>query len=209
MLRILKNLFSTTAIDSSAPFTNLGSMQSTGFDLSLSYDDVTSSGLKYGISANVTRAINEVTELISEFYSASGDRVGSISRTEVGQPLAYFYGRNVLGIFQNDAEVAAHATQDGAAPGRFKYEDINGDGVINDNDRTKIGDPHPDFLFGLNMNFSYKNWDMSMFWNGSIGNDIFDNTALYYESPAFFNSNRSTRVLDAWTPSNPDALILL
>jgi hypothetical protein len=55
------------------------------------------------------------------------------------------------------------------------------------------------------MNFSYKNWDMSMFWNGSIGNDIFDNTALYYESPAFFNSNRSTRVLDAWTPSNPDA----
>ena len=196
---------STTAIDSSAPFTNLGSMQSTGFDLSLSYDDVTSSGLRYGISANVTRAINEVTELISEFYSASGDRVGSISRTEVGQPLAYFYGRNVLGIFQSDAEVAAHASQDGAAPGRFKYEDINGDGVINDNDRTKIGDPHPDFLFGFNMNLTYKNWDMSMFWNGSIGNDIFDNTALYYESPAFFNSNRSTRVLDAWTPSNPDA----
>ena len=77
---------STTAIDSSAPFTNLGSMQSTGFDLSLSYNDVTSSGFRYGISANVTRAINEVTELISDFYSASGDRVGSISRTEAGQP---------------------------------------------------------------------------------------------------------------------------
>ena len=114
---------------------------------------------------------------------------------------------NVLGIFQSDAEVASHASQDGAAPGRFKYEDVNGDGVINDNDRKKIGDPHADFRFGLNVNLAYKNWDMSMFWNGSVGNDIFDNTAtLYYESPiAFFNANRSTKVLDAWTPSNPNA----
>jgi TonB-linked SusC/RagA family outer membrane protein len=199
------NKISTTAIDSSAPFTNLGSMESSGFDLSLSYGDVTSSGVTYNLSANITKSSNEVTELIADSYTGFGDRVGSVSRTEVGEPLAYFYGRNVLGIFQNDAEVAAHATQDGAAPGRFKYEDINGDGVINDNDRTKIGDPHPDFLFGVNLNLAYKNWDLSMFVNGSIGNDIFDNTALYYESPAFFNSNRSTKVLDSWTPSNPDA----
>ena len=195
---------STTAIDAGAPFTNLGSMESTGFDLSLSYSDTSANGLTYSITGNVTRAKNKITELISEFYSASGDRIGPVSRTEVGEPLAFFYGRNVLGIFQTDAEVAAHASQDGAAPGRFKYEDVNGDGVINDSDRTKIGDPHPDFLFGFNVNLNYKNWDMSMFWNGSIGNDIFDNTALYYESPAFFNSNRSTKVLDAWSPSNPD-----
>jgi TonB-linked SusC/RagA family outer membrane protein len=199
------NKISSTAIDSSAPFTNLGSMESTGFDFSLSYGDESSSGLRYNLSANITKSSNEVTELIASSYTGFGDRVGSVSRTEVGQPLAYFYGRNVLGIFQNDAEVAAHATQDGAAPGRFKYEDVNGDGVINDNDRTKIGDPHPDFLFGVNLNLEYKNWDLSMFVNGSIGNDIFDNTALYYESPSFFNSNRSTKVLDAWSPSNPDA----
>ena len=195
---------STTAIDAGAPYTNLGSMESTGFDFSLNYADTTSGGVTYSIAANVTRAKNEITELISDFYSASGDRIGPVSRTEVGEPLAFFYGRNVLGIFQNDAEVAAHASQDGAAPGRFKYEDVNMDGVINDNDRTKIGDPHPDFLFGLNLNLAYKNWDMSMFWNGSVGNDIFDNTALYYESPAFFNSNRSVKVLDAWSPSNPN-----
>ena len=199
------NKISTTAIDSSAPFTNLGSMVSSGFDLSLSYGDVTSSGVRYNVSGNITKSSNEVKELIADSFSGFGDRVGSVSRTSVGEPLAYFYGRNVLGIFQNDAEVAAHASQDGAAPGRFKYEDINGDGVINDNDRTKIGDPHPDFLFGVNLNLGYKNWDLSMFVNGSIGNDIFDNTALYYESPAFFNSNRSTKVLDAWTPSNTDA----
>ena len=196
---------STTAIDASAPYTNLGSMKSSGFDLSLNYTDVTSSGLTYSISANATKAVNEVTELISEAYSGSSQRIGTMTRTSVGEPISYFYGRKVLGIFQNDAEVAAHATQDGAGPGRFKYEDINNDGVINDSDRTKIGDPHPDLIFGVNMNFAYKSWDMSMFWNGSLGNDIFDYTALYYETPYFFNGNRSTRVLDSWSPSNTGA----
>ena len=196
---------STTAIDASAPFTNLGAMKSTGFDLSLNYSDTTSSGLTFSINANATKATNEVTELISDFYSGGSQRIGSMTRTSVGEPISYFYGRNVLGIFQTAAEVASHATQDGAGVGRFKYEDINGDGVINDNDRTKIGDPHPDLIFGINLNMGYKNWDMSMFWNGSMGNDIFDYTALYYETPYFFNGGRSTRVLDSWSPTNTGA----
>ena len=198
---------STTAIDASAPYTNLGSMKSTGFDLSLNYSDTTSSGLTYSINANATKATNEVTELISEFYSGGSGRIGAMTRTSVGEPISYFYGRNVLGIFQTAAEVAAHATQDGAGVGRFKYEDINGDGIINDNDRTKIGDPHPDLIFGINLNMAYKNWDMSMFWNGSMGNDIFDYTALYYETPYFFNGGRSTRVLDSWSPTNTGAAL--
>ena len=196
---------STTAIDARAPYTNLGAMKSTGFDLSLNYSDTTSSGLTYSINANATKATNEVTELISDFYSGGSQRIGSMTRTSVGEPISYFYGRNVLGIFQTAAEVAGHATQDGAGVGRFKYEDINGDGVINDNDRTKIGDPHPDLIFGINLNMGYKNWDMSMFWNGSMGNDIFDYTALYYETPYFFNGGRSTRVLDSWSPTNTGA----
>jgi hypothetical protein len=130
-----------------------------------------------------------------------------MTRTSVGEPISYFYGRNVLGIFQTEAEVASHASQDGAGVGRFKYEDINNDGVINDNDRTKIGDPHPDLIFGVNVNVAYKNWDMSMFWNGQLGFDIFDYTALYYETPYFFNGNRSTRVLDSWSPSNTGAAL--
>jgi len=198
---------STTAIDASAPYTNLGSMKSSGFDLSLNYGDTTSSGLTYSINTNLTRAKNEVTELISEFYSGSSQRIGSMTRTSVGEPISYFYGRNVLGIFQTEAEVASHATQDGAGVGRFKYEDVNNDGVINDNDRTKIGDPHPDLIFGVNINLAWKNWDMSMFWNGQLGFDIFDYTALYYETPYFFNGNRSTRVLDSWSPSNTGAAL--
>jgi TonB-linked SusC/RagA family outer membrane protein len=198
---------STTAIDASAPYTNLGSMKSSGFDLSLNYGDTTSNGVTYSIAANATRAKNEITELISDFYSGYSDRIGTMTRTSVGEPISYFYGRNVLGIFQTEAEVASHASQDGAGVGRFKYEDINNDGVINDNDRTKIGDPHPDLIFGVNVNVAYKNWDMSMFWNGQLGFDIFDYTALYYETPYFFNGNRSTRVLDSWSPSNTGAAL--
>ena len=198
---------STTAIDASAPYTNLGSMKSSGFDLSLNYGDTTSNGVTYSIAANATRAKNEVTELISESYSGSSQRIGTMTRTSVGEPISYFYGRNVLGIFQTEAEVASHASQDGAGVGRFKYEDINNDGVINDNDRTKIGDPHPDLIFGVNINLAWKNWDMSMFWNGQLGFDIFDYTALYYETPYFFNGNRSTRVLDSWSPSNTGAAL--
>ena len=198
---------STTAIDASAPYTNLGSMKSSGFDFSLNYGDTTSNGVTYSIAANATRAKNEITELISDFYSGYSDRIGTMTRTSVGEPISYFYGRNVLGIFQTEAEVASHANQDGAGVGRFKYEDINNDGVINDNDRTKIGDPHPDLIFGVNVNLAYKNWDMSMFWNGQLGFDIFDFTALYYETPYFFNGNRSTRVLDSWSPSNTGAAL--
>ena len=154
---------STTAIDASAPYTNLGSMKSSGFDLSINYTDVTSGGLTYSIAANATKATNEVTELISDFYSGYSDRIGSMTRTSVGEPISYFYGRNVLGIFQTQAEVDAHATQDGAGVGRFKYEDVNNDGVINDNDRTKIGDPHPDLIFGVNVNLAYKNWDCLLY----------------------------------------------
>ncbi|MDC6473461.1 TonB-dependent receptor, partial [Flavobacteriaceae bacterium] len=201
---------STTAIDAAAPYTNLGSMKSTGFDLSLNYSDTTSSGLTYSINANATRAKNEITELISVSYSGYSDRIGTMTRTSVGEPISYFYGRNVLGIFQTAAEVAGHADQgltgaDGI--GRFKYEDVNNDGVINDNDRTKIGDPHPDLIFGVNLNLAYKAWDMSMFLNGSLGNDIFDYTALYYETPYFFNGGRSTAVLDSWSPTNTGAAL--
>ena len=78
---------STTAIDAGAPFTNLGSMESSGFDFSLNYNDTTAGGLTYGISANITRAKNEITELITDFYSASGDRIGPVSRTSVESQL--------------------------------------------------------------------------------------------------------------------------
>lgn len=147
---------------------------------------------------------NEVTRLANG-TPTPGDsdyRGGAVTRTEVGQPLSSFYGRLVDGIFQSQAEVDAHATQDGAAPGRFRYADINGDGIVNDSDRTTIGSPHPDFTYGLNFNFGYKNFDLSAFLNGSQGNDIYNYSKIFTDFPTFFNGNRSTRVLNAWTAAN-------
>ena len=201
------NALSSTAIDAAAPYVNLGSMEATGTEISLSYANETSNGLRYGITANITAEDNKVTSLIADSYSGFDSRMGFLTRTEVGQPISSFYGRIVDGIFQNAGEVSAHASQDGAAPGRFRYRDVEPDNVINDNDRTWIGSPHADFTFGLNLNLGYRNWDVSAFFNGSQGNDVYNYTKLYYEFPLFFNGNRSTAILDSWSSTNTDAAL--
>ncbi|MDV7140083.1 TonB-dependent receptor [Maribacter sp. TH_r10] len=186
---------STTAIDASAPYVNLGNIKNTGFDLSAGYRDETDSGLSYGITANLSHYKNEVTELIDGTpVTGSGTnlRGQTPTRTEVGEPLSFFYGRNVVGFTDE---------------GRFQYEDVNGDGTVDDEDRTKIGSPHPDFTYGINMNAAYKGFDISLFFNGSQGNEIYNFNKYYTDFPAFVNGNRSTRVLDSWTPTNTNATL--
>ncbi|MEP5446743.1 MAG: hypothetical protein ABJP99_20925, partial [Ekhidna sp.] len=126
-------------------------------------------------------------------------------------PISSFYGRVVEGIFASPEEVAAAADQGFASPedgvGRFQYRDITGDGVINDDDRTFIGNPHPDFTYGVNLTMGYKGFDMSAFFQGTQGNEIFNNDKVYTDLPTFFDANRSVRVLDSWTPDNLDATL--
>jgi hypothetical protein len=207
-LIVLDNsLIGTTAIDASPPFVNFGNVTNKGFEAVIAYADQTKSGLSYDLAFNFSTYENEVTSLVNDTPVAGngGFRGGAVTRTEVGQPISMFYGRVVEGIFASDAEVAAHATQDGAAPGRLKYRDVNGDGVINDNDRDFIGSPHPDFTFGFNMNLAYKNFDLTAFVNGIIGQDIYNYSKIFTDFPTFFNGNRSVRVLDSWTPQNTGA----
>ena len=197
------SLISTTAIDAGAPLVNLGSIENKGFDVGLGFHDQTESGFRYGIDINLSKYKNTVTDLISEFQSGAGYfRGGAITRTEVGRPISSFYGRKVIGIYG-----VGEAVDDNGDPldGRFKYEDVNGDGEINDEDRTYIGSPHPDFTYGINLDFGYKGFDLSAFFTGSQGNDIYNYEKIYSDFPTFFNGNRSTRVLDSWTPDNTDA----
>ena len=89
--------------------------------------------------------------------------------------------------------------------GKFKYADVNNDGIINDSDRTIIGSPHPEFTYGINIDLSYKNLTLNIFANGSQGNDIY-NYIRYFADFNTFQGNRSSRALnDAWQPSNPSA----
>ena len=188
------SLISSTAIDAGAPLVNLGDIQNTGFDFSIGYNNETESGFAYGISANISHYKNKVISLINDAPVAGrGDiRNGAVTRTEVGEELSYFFGRNVTGL-------------DGS--GRFVYEDVNGDGTVDDNDRTKIGSPHPDFTYGINANFEYKGFDASLFFTGSQGNDVYNYNKVFTDFGLFFNGNRSTRVLNAWTPSNTNTSV--
>jgi len=203
--------FSTTSIAANAPYVNLGSIENKGIDATLSYADELNSGFKYGVDLNFSSYKNEVIDLISAFQVGfDGFRTtGAVTRTQEGQPISSFYGRIVDGIFASEAEVSASAEQGFASAadgvGRFKYSDINNDGTINDDDRTFIGSPHPDFTYGVNLSASYKGVDISAFFQGSQGNDIFNNDKVYTDLPTFFNANRSVRVLDSWSPTNLDA----
>ena len=171
------SLISSTAIDAGAPFVNFGEVNNKGVDFDIVYADETNSGFNY--------------EGDTPIAGNSSFRGGSVTRSEVGQPISSFYGRQVTGIQQT-----------GADAGRLQYADIDGVAGINDSDRTVIGSPHPDFTYGININMEYKNFDLMMFWNGSQGNDIYNYSKIFTDFPTFFNGNRSTRVLDAWTPAN-------
>jgi len=199
-----------TGSDASPPLFNLGSIKNTGIDFSASYANETSSGFSYGINLNISTFNNDVQELAGDFFQGQGGfRGGEINRTQVGQPLASFFGRVATGIYRSAEEVAAGPDQGFASPedgvGRLRYADLNGDNIINDDDRDFIGNPHPDFTFGLNLNAAYKNWDISAFFAGTIGNDIYNFDRIFTDFPTFFNGNRNARVLDSFDPvTNPN-----
>jgi hypothetical protein len=131
----------------------------------------------------------------------------------VGHPLNAFYGYKVVGLFQSQDDIDKSPTQSGAKPGLFKYADLSGpdgvpDGKIDDNDRTFIGDPNPNFTYGLNLSFSYKNFDFSAFFFGSQGNDIFNFTKYYTDFPDFFKGGiRRDVAVNSWTPENTNTSI--
>jgi len=194
-------IFGVAAPGSSPPTINAGSVTNSGLEVSLNYSKVVSDDIGFGIGFNFATINNEVTEIIgADFLEGGQFGVGQLlpSRMEVGQPLGYFYGLKTDGIFQSQAEVDAHPSQLGlgaeAQPGDIRFVDVNGDGVITDEDRTNIGDPIPDVTFGLNLSFNYKNFDFNMYSFGNLGNEIVRN----FERDQV-NVNVMRRRLERWT----------
>ncbi len=196
-----------SAGDAVAPSFNVGQVTNEGIDLAASFSDEVGD-FSYSISGNFSTYRNNIDALNTEDSRIFGNssRVPSMTVTQVGNPISSFFGFNILGIFQSQAEVEGYPEY-GAynAPGKFKVEDVNGDGQINDDDRTIIGNPHPDFTYGININVGYKNFDLTLFGNGSQGNDIF-NYVRFFADFNSFQGNRSKRALyNAWQPTNPTA----
>jgi hypothetical protein len=122
--------------------------------------------------------------------------------------MSSFFGYNYLGLFQSTADVDASATQTGAAPGFLKFEDTDGDGEITTDDRVIIGSPHPDFTYGLNLDLSYKGFDLNAYFYGSQGNEIFNWNLWWIDFWASFQGQKGKRLLyESWTPERPDATV--
>ncbi|HCL84138.1 MAG TPA: SusC/RagA family TonB-linked outer membrane protein, partial [Chitinophagaceae bacterium] len=196
-----------------APFVNIGDVQNNGVDMSLTYHATISPVSKLNLTGIFTTYKSEVMSIPNAggYFTTGGSRIGDFVRNQVGHPIGAFYGYDVIGYFKDAADVAKSPTQQDAAPGRFKYADINGDGKIDATDRTFFGNPNPKFTYGLNANFTYKNFDATVIFYGSYGNDIVNYTRYWTDMWASFQGNKSINLLyNSWTPSNlnPKAPIL-
>lgn len=179
------------------PFVNIGEVNNTGVDLNVSYRDQIGQ-LRYSISGQISHYKNNVVKLNddpkAQIFGFS-TRLPAISVTRAGLPIASFFGYVVEGVLKDDAEAAAAVQIPGyTRAGVFKFKDVNGDGRINASDRTIIGNPHPDFTYGVNLNLGYKNWDLAVFAQGVQGNEIF-NYLKYWTDFNTFQGNRSTDML--------------
>ena len=147
------------------------------------------------VASSYTNEIISLDESI-DFIAAGAFRSSLYTRTQAGFPISSFFGLEVDGIFLTQAEVDQHAAQANKAVGRFRFSDINGDGVIDANDRTYLGDPHPDLTIGWNTSLGWKGFDFNMFWQGVFGNEIAELTRLFTDLQQF-QGQRSTRVLQS------------
>ncbi|MEO5997489.1 MAG: TonB-dependent receptor [Chitinophagaceae bacterium] len=192
-----------TAGGAAAPVVNIGDIQNTGFDISANYHGHIGNDVNFVVGANITTYKNDIVSIPgSKYFETSSSRFGNIVRNQVGQPVSSYFGYDVIGLFQSDQDVTKSPKQDRAAPGRFKYRDVNGDGAITPNDRTFIGNPNPDFTYGVNMGVNVKNVDLSAIFYGSQGNDIYNLVKWYTHFFSGFRGGRSNDLLNAWTPEN-------
>jgi len=197
-----------TAGQASPPIVNIGTMENRGFDFSVGYRSELTGKFQWEVELIGSHYKNEIIKIDGVqdfFYGPQGGRKGVFVINQVGYPIGSFYGYVQDGIFQNQGEVDAHATQDGKAVGRFRYKDVNEDGAVNAQDRDIIGSPHPDFTGGLNFNASWGNFDMSLFFFGSYGNDIWNQNYEFTVFRLYSTNVRQDRLTDSWTPDNTGA----
>ena len=192
------------------PFTNIGSMNNKGVDINLNWRDKAFGGkVRYSVGVNFTRYKNEVLKLNNDPNATLfgfTTRLPSITATKRGLPIASFFGFYADGIL--DAQKAATAPKFGTytREGVFNFRDVNKDGVITAADRDIFGNPHPDFIYGFNLNAGYKNWDLDIQGSGTYGNEIF-NYVRYWTDFNVFQGNRSTRMLyDSYGQGGKDLL---
>lgn len=187
-----------------APFDNVGEVENKGFELELGYEK-SQGALTFNVSGNISVVRNEVLSLGDEGTTiAQGDWYGdNLTNTKVGEPIGYFNGYVVDGLFQ---EGESSPLQPNARPGDIRFKDLNEDGALNSDDKTNIGHFLPDFAYGVNFSAYWKGFDASLFLQGVSGNEIYSVVKYDLEGMTrLFNSGSA--VLDRWTPENTNTSV--
>lgn len=208
---------------SSTPFLNIGKMKNEGLDLAITGRTNIGKDFKLSATATITTYNNLIQKVSgdADYYDLDARRFdgSNIVRNQVGHAVSEFFGYKVAGFWQSQEEIDAAnlkvqqqssdpnaVYQNAVAPGRFKYEDVNGDGLINADDRTFLGNANPDFSYGLNLAMNYKDFDMSMFFYGVQGNSIWNQVKWWTDFSSSFGGAKShTALYNSWTPDNRNA----
>lgn len=216
-----------TAGASTVPFINIASMKNNGVDVSVTGNFRLAKDVELTTTAIITTYNNKVTKVsnVSDYFGSDAKRFGTdIIRNAIGQPVSSFYGYQIIGFWNDAAEIASadklaqDATgnagavyQNDVRPGHFRYADVNKDGRITDADRTFLGSPNPDFTYGLNVGLTHKNFDFSIFLFGSQGNQIWNQTKWWTDFwPTLGPGSKShTALYESWTPERRDAKVAI
>ncbi|WP_080238989.1 SusC/RagA family TonB-linked outer membrane protein [Spirosoma rigui] len=195
-----------------APSVNIASMRNQGIDLQVITRGKVGGGVGYELNVTGSLLKNQIQSLapgvpyVDQPLGTNRLQLAA-TRNAPGQSLASFYGYKVIGLFNSAEEVRSAPTQEGAGVGRFRYADINGDGVINDADRTFLGSPVPKFTGGVNLQLNYKGFDVAAYMYTSLGSKIFNMSKWFTDFyPSFSGAAISARVKDSWTPTNTNTM---
>ena len=213
--RITKDLLAVPPVtglrgDALAPFENIMQFSNKGIELELGYNNKIGK-FSYEVNFNIATYRNNVDHISNDSVAhIDGGSYGSthfdLTRSIVGQPVSTYFGYIQEGIFQSGDEYTKNGvTHNGltaeTAAGHFKFKDINNDGKIDNDDRTFIGNPHPKFSYGFNLNLYYSNFDIAVFFQGVSGNKIFN----YWRVNSVFPGAQGVGSDDTWSPTNTDA----
>ena len=197
---ILDRIFVPLYVGNTGPRGNIGTMENRGIELELGYKN-TIGEFNFDIVGNVSYTENEVTFINADSDFIPGQRFGpqglEITRTEVGRPIGFLFGYQTDGIYQNQAELENAVPDALGTPtvGDIRFVDLNNDGIINDDDRTMIGDGTPTWTYGFNLSTRWKSFDMVLFGQGVGGNDIYNATRRFDLPKSNYNAN----ALGRWT----------
>lgn len=187
----------------SAPSRNVGAMLNKGVDFQIIGRGSLTEDLTFSVTLNNSFLKNEVVKFADgiEFLDGGTFRGIAPTRNQIGRPLSSFFGYDVIGYFNTQGEVDAAPAQDGAGVGRFRYRDVNGDGVITPDDRTYLGDPVPEYSGGATITLNYKNLTLESFWSWVSGVEIFNQGKWFRDFfGTFEGSAKGVAALNSWTP---------